>query len=85
MCLHSVCLHALEQLTPGILTHTALGNVAGVMVCKLPIFHSSTPSRLARINWLCGSLSALFFQVIPVPKQTWFCFCLQAAMGDGAR
>lgn len=69
-CLHTGCLHALEQLTLGMVTHAALGLVAGVMVWKLPIFHSSTPSRAARIDWFCGSLSALLFHAIPVLKLT---------------
>lgn len=34
------------------------------------MLHSSTPSGVAGINWLCGSLSDLFFQVIPVLEQS---------------
>lgn len=68
VCTVFVCCSA--ALTPGILTHTALGNVTDVTVWKLPMLHSSTLSGVAGINWLCGSLSDLFFQVIPVLEQS---------------
>lgn len=67
-CLRTGCLRALEQLALGTVTHAALGTVAGVIVWRLSIFHGSTPSRATRIDRFCGSLPALPFRAVPVPK-----------------
>lgn len=80
-CLPTGCLHALEQLALGTVTHAALGTMAGVTVWKLSIFQGAAPSRATRIDWFWGSLSALPFQCL----SRRFCFSLQAALGDGAR